>query len=361
MTKKKLPILFIMLSMMISISPSLLPEQNQKAAEEWWYIPFPQPFNPEGFENSLGFIRVKGNKFVDEGGNPILFQGVNISDPDKLEKNGHWDKNHFKVIKDWGANIVRIPIHPIAWRERGMEGYFALLDQAVIWANDLGLYLIVEWHCCGNLVSGLFHHPMHQTTKQETYQFWKSMSFRYKDISALAFYEIFNEPTVFNGQLGSMPWTEWKTINEEIISIIFAHDRKKIPLVAGFNWAYDLKPVKDAPVARKEIGYVSHPYPQKTFRPYEPNWERDFGFVADTYPLFATELGFMAADDPGAHIPVISDEEYGRAIIRYFKKKGISWTAWCFDPDWPPQLIADWDYTPTKQGAFFRKVMKEGN
>jgi endoglucanase len=65
----------------------------------------------------------------------------------------------------------------------------------------------------------------------------------------------------------------------------------------------------------------------------------------------------MAGDDPGAHIPVISDVDYGRRITAYFEKKGVSWTAWCFDPDWPPQLISDWDYTPTTQGAFFRDYM----
>ena len=46
------------------------------------------------------------------------------------------------------------------------------------------------------------------------------------------------------------------------------------------------------------------------------------------------------------------------AILAYFEKKGISWTAWCFDPDWPPQLISDWDYTPTQQGAFFKAYMQ---
>ena len=65
----------------------------------------------------------------------------------------------------------------------------------------------------------------------------------------------------------------------------------------------------------------------------------------------------MAAEDPGSHIPVISDEKYGRIIINYFKKKGISWTVWNFDPDWPPQMISDWNYTPTTQGAFFKNIM----
>jgi len=50
-------------------------------------------------------------------------------------------------------------------------------------------------------------------------------------------------------------------------------------------------------------------------------------------------------------------EEYGRRILAYFEKRGVSLTAWCFDLDWAPQLNSDWDYTPTTQGAFFRTYM----
>jgi endoglucanase len=360
MKLKNSAVILLSILWIVSAATFVFSQHDQGDSFEWWNIPYPKTFVSDGFQNTLSFIHVENNKFVDEQGNRILFKGVNISDPDKLEKNGYWNKNHFQVIKDWGSNIVRIPVHPVAWRERGKDEYFKLLDQAVIWASELGLYLIIEWHSIGNLVTGLFQHPIYETTKQETLNFWRSIAFRYRNVSTVAFYEIFNEPTVFNGQLGPMTWPEWKKINEDIITIIFAHDRKVIPLVAGFNWAYDLKPVKDDPIEMGGIGYVSHPYPQKTSAPFEKNWEKDFGFVADTYPLFATEFGFMSAGDPGAHIPVISDEEYGKAIIDYFNKKGISWTVWCFDPDWPPQLISDWKYTPTKQGEFFRKAMKEG-
>ncbi len=34
---------------------------------------------------TLPLITVKGNKFVDPQGNPVLFRGLAISDPDKLE------------------------------------------------------------------------------------------------------------------------------------------------------------------------------------------------------------------------------------------------------------------------------------
>ena len=325
---------------------------------DWWYVPYPQPFDFSSVETDLSFIHVEGNRFVDGHGKVVIFRGVNISDPDKIEKNGRWSKAHFEVIKDWGANIIRVPVHPVAWKGRGKEAYFELLDQAVVWASELGLYMIIEWHGIGNLNSEVFQHPMHETTKAETFAFWRAIAHRYAGVPTIAFYELFNEPTLNNGQLGEMSWAEWKELNEEMIHIIFAHDQNVVPLVGGFNWAYELRYVREDPVDATNIAYVTHPYPMKTTEPFEVNWERDFGYVAETYPVFATEIGFMAAEDPGAHIPVIADEEYGRRITAYFDRKGISWTVWNFDPDWPPQMISDWQYTPTVQGAFFREIMQ---
>jgi endoglucanase len=325
---------------------------------DWWDIPYPETFDASRIRQPMSFIRVEGNSFVDEGGNAVVFQGVNISDPDKLEKDGYWNKHHFEVIKEWGADIVRVPVHPIAWKGRGEAAYFELLDQAVEWASELGLYLIIEWHAIGNLETGVFQHPMHQTSESETYQFWRGIAHRYAGVPTIAFYELFNEPTTYRGQLGTISWQEWKEINEQIIGIIYAHDTRVIPLVGGFDWAYELRSVGTDPIEAEGIGYVSHPYPMKVPQPWEENWERDFGYVADTYPVFATEIGFMSGDAPGAHVPVISDETYGRRVTEYFSRKGISWTAWCFDPDWPPQLISDWEYTPTQQGAFFKAYMQ---
>ena len=356
--KKNSTCLVVMCSIAI-LAPGLLAitGEAKSSGGGWWDIPYPEPFDASKIETTLQFIHVEGNRFVDEDGNTRTFQGVNISDPDKLERDGYWSKAHFQVIKDWGANLVRVPVHPIAWKGLGKVEYFKLLDQAVIWASELGLYLNIEWHGIGNLETEVFQHPMHYTTRQETYNFWRDVSHRYAGIPAVAFYELFNEPTTYRGQLGRISWAEWKAINEQMIGIIFAHDTKVIPLVGGFDWAYELRSVGENPIDFEGIGYVSHPYPMKAPQPWEENWEKDFGYVADTYPLMAAEIGFMAADQPGAHIPVIADEEYGRRILAYFETKGISWTAWCFDPDWPPQLISDWDYTPTAQGTFFREYM----
>ncbi len=148
---------------------------------------------------------------------------------------------------------------------------------------------------------------------------------------------------------------------EDLIGIVRANDPDTIPLVGGLDWAYDLTGVREDPVRAEGIAYVAHPYPQKRDQPWEPKWQETWGFVADTYPVFATELGFMSADGPGAHVPVIADETYGRAVVDFFEARGISWAPWVFDPQWSPQLIQNWDFEPTVQGRFFRDEMRRLN
>ena len=194
-----------------------------------WKRPVP---NPKA--KALSLIRVEGNKFVNKEGKTILFRGLSISDPDKIERQGHWNKAHFEKVKEMGAMIVRIPVHPVAWRERTPEKYLELLDQAVEWCTDLGMYIIIDWHSIGNLEMELFQNPMYNTSKQETYQFWRTIAQHFKGNNTIAFYEIFNEPTTYRGQLGTITWAEWKGINEKIIDLIRSYDNETIPAGSRF-------------------------------------------------------------------------------------------------------------------------------
>jgi endoglucanase len=309
----------------------------------------PPVVNPKA--KALPLIRVQGNKFVTPDGKTILFRGMSISDPDKIERQGHWNKSHFEQVKKTGAMIVRIPVHPVAWRERTPEKYLQLLDQAAEWCTDLEMYIIIDWHSIGNLGMELFQNPMYNTSKPETYEFWRTIAQHFRGNNTVAFYEIFNEPTIYRGELGSMSWAEWKKINENIISLIRAFDIETIPLVAGFDWAYDLSPLRDDPVNAEGIGYVTHPYSNKRSQPWEPKWEEDFGFAADRYPVVATEFGlFTNPGEPG-------HEDYGNRIIKYLEGRGISWMCWVFDPEWGPQLLKSWNYDLTEKGVFFSKAM----
>ena len=340
------------------------------SAGQWWERPYPVRFDPKSLSAAQSQLSVRGNHIANAEGEQVILRGVSIADPDKLTFDGEWSRALFEEIANWGANAVRLPIHPLPWRRRGKDWYLSRVDEAVRWANGLQLYLIIDWHSIGNLKTEMFQHPMYETTATETAAFWRSIAFRYKDVPTLAVYELFNEPTdnfIGNGSgsLGKVTWHEWAGMMEDLVDLIRGYNPSAIPLVAGLDWAYDLTPVRNAPLRREGVAYAIHPYPQKE-KPKRPSptafrtlWQKKWGFVAERHPLIATEWGWARSNEQGAHVPAVHDQAfYGRTLVDFMAKRGISWTAWCLDPDWAPTLITNWDYELSEQGAFIKSVLQ---
>jgi endoglucanase len=353
--KTKIWMLAVTLLLGCSLAAAQTPDTaKSKKYHDWWNDRTPgEPLKGPDAKKLL-LISVRGNRFVDPQGDPVLFRGVSISDPDKIMNQGHWNRDLFVHVQQMGAHLVRIPVHPIAWRERTPQRYLALLDQAVGWCTELGMYVDIDWHSIGNLELGLFQDPMYETSMAETFNFWRIISRHFAGHNTVAFYELYNEPTSFVNQLGPVSWEQWKRTNEELIAVIRAFDGEKIPLVAGFDWAYDLTPLHESPIHAEGIGYVTHPYPMKRSKPWEPKWDEDFGFAAGRFPIIATEIGYQS--DEATHP---ENAGYGPAITKYLESRGISWVAWVFDPEWEPSLIRSWDsYALTPQGEFFKEAMQ---
>ena len=340
-----------LLSLIICIGSAA--DDAAPAQKHWWQggrWHRPEP-NPKA--KLLPLISVKENRFVEPDGGPVLLRGVSIADPDVLETQGNWKKELFAAVKDLGANVVRLPVHPAAWRERTSQGYLELLDQAVDWCTDLGLYVIIDWHSIGNLTSGMFQSPMYETSIPETLGFWRTISLHFRGNNTVAFYELFNEPTHFSGMLGTQSWTQWRELNEEMIGVIRFSDKETIPLVAGFDWAYDLDMLHYDPVRAEGIGYVTHPYANKRSQPWEPKWEENFAFAAHTYPVIATEWGFGLRDGE-----TVDDNHYGNRLTRFLEQHNISWVAWCFDPSWGPRMLKSFDgYQLNGFGEFVKEAL----
>ena len=303
----------------------------------------------------LDYITVKGNKFVNQNDSQMIFRGVAIADPYKIVEDEQWNRKHFYAIKKWGANIVRIPVHPESYRSLGEEAYFKLLDQAVHWCEEYEMYVILDWHSIGNLKAEKFESDGQATNFKETQSFWDHASKRYCGNPTIAFYELFNEPSVNFGKYGDCTWAQWKLIVEQIIDTIRANDKRTIPLVAGFDWAYDLQDAGRAPISRENIAYVTHPYPGKSEPPREAHWEEHFGFLAKRFPIFATETGFYHQGEDEHFVD--ADGSFRGGILKYLDQKQISWCAWVFDPDFSPALIKGYDYVPTKSGVFFKNAL----
>lgn len=367
---KKCLILFVAVALVTAVWPAIADDQAASGqTPSWWHIPYPDRFDTALLNNDQSLISVKGNRFFDSQGVEFQFRGVSIADPYKLDFQGHWNQALFEELQRWGVNSVRLPIHPLAWRNKGAKWYFDRIDEAVVWANALDMYLVIDWHSIGNLEAEMFQHPMYVTSRVETFNFWKGIAHRYLNVPTIAVYELFNEPTdnfvgAGAGSLGKAPWANWRDIQEDLIDLVYIYDKSAIPLIAGFNWAYDLSEIADNPIRREGIAYAIHPYPQKvkpdknTQTSYFELWQQQWGYVADNYPMIATELGWAKEDEYGAHVPVINnDGSYGPNIVTFMEDRHISWMVWNFDPEWGPTMIKDWDFTPTSQGRFFKEVM----
>ena len=316
----------------------------------------PAPADPA--TPAMSRISVEGNHFVNAEGDSIVFRGLCCSDPVKLLGDSMWNERYFDEMADWGANIVRFAIHPSWLNEVGWDRAFELYDQGVEWARERQMYVILDWHSIGNLRDEHFTSDMYITSLDETIRFWQAAARRYKDEPTVALYEIFNEPTCQQPGLGEMSWGEWRQVQEQIIDSIRVIQPDAVCLCAGFNWAYDLTPVGADPIQRPGIAYVAHPYPMKRTENWEQNWQADYGYLADTYPVVCTEIGYCHEDDRGSHIPVIWGDDYGPAITSFLDARGISFTIWCFDPHWAPMLIDDWDFTLTTEGKYFKPYLQ---
>jgi len=268
-----------------------------------------------------------------------------------------WNENYFQVMASWGATILRVPILPSMIKIYGMENILTILDQAITWAGENKIYVIIDFHSYGSIAENWYNNtPVYTTNKQDWLNFWDTISRRYANNDIVAFYELFNEPANPAWPPTKAMWVTWKGVAEQAISLIRANDPNKIILVGGLNSAYNLSFVADAPIAFDNIGYTTHPYSQYTYLP----WDDAFGKLSDKYAVFATELGYQD-DKPGYENTMVGNKLYSQAIIDYLEEHHISWTAWVFDDQWWPSLLLDKYFRPSASGEYFRSRLLEAN
>ncbi len=369
-------IIIAAVTIIISCSSNNVADNNVKT------VTYPHEFN------------TSENLIVDESGNETVFKGVSIENPillshsfqDKatmgpfyFDQYLEWNESIFQTISQFGATIVRLPVHPATWRVHGQVDCLAILDEAIAWATKYKFYVILDFHSVGYPLTGDFepnfaegYGELFPTAQPEMLSFWSIVSEHYKNNKTVAFYELYNEPVypsfasaVYTQQ--TTQWNNWKTFSEEIIDTIRAHDQSATVIVGGLNWTYDLSYLSLNPsnaVNRSNVIYSVHPYPGS--RVYADSsvadWDLIFGNESASYPIFVTEFGFLSDDInsvPYYEGLFVGDTLYRDAIKSYLTNKRISWTAWCFSPYTWPKLLQDKNYTLTDAGSFVTQWMQE--
>jgi hypothetical protein len=314
------------------------------------------------FPPEYKFLRVQGNHIVDMNDKTVILKGLNTTYISVLKQEGHWNEDYFNQMSLWGAKLIRLAVNPGSYRASGKESTLLDIDQAVVWAKKYDMYIMIDWHCIGNPVSGVFQYPEDGTTKAEMKEFWGAVAQRYKKEPCVAFYEIFNEAASMSyAGGGSLSWDTWKNFCDEVIDAIYAENPNAIPVVGGLDWSYNFRDAAGSPMRNKGVAFAAHPYPGHAAQPWEQNWENDFGFMADKYPVILTEFGY---DPNDIILPSVykADDDYGRRILAFAASHGMSWTAFVFynGAGWPMHLFIDWaTYAPTTAGAFFKAKLLE--
>lgn len=301
---------------------------------------------------TLGPLHVSGSEIVDANNAAVILKGVNIADPYYLDKaDAKFNESLFSTLKDWKVKVVRVPVHPGAWI--GVPNYAELyLDPLVEWCRKYGMYVILDWHAIGNPVSGTeeiqsweydptwasVYHPVYESDLTYAKQALANWAERYQ-AKPWVIYEIFNEPAITGP---AYTWAQWKIKAEELVDAVRAKNSQALVLVSGLCWTSDLRDVGSNPIARDNIVYAVHCYPNSS-QPWETYW----GYLKPSFPLLVTEWGYPISG-------LGTQEDYGAPLLSNLQGKGVGWTAWCFHPTWLPNMLQGWDYQLTDFGKFVK-------
>lgn len=334
----------------------------------------------------LPFLKINKGSIVDETGKPVMLKGVALGGwlmmegymlcgrniPEKEFKEsfekalGKEALNDFtrsfrdtfireediRTIKDWGANCVRIPFNyrliefedrPFSLNDEGLN----YLDRAIRWCEKYGLYCILDMHAAPGAQNPDWHSDcarepqfFSDSFNQDRYlRLWYFLADRYKDVSAVAGYDVLNEPVVKLRQEA-----EVKNLYQKVTSEIRDADKKHIIFLEGTGWAVRLKflgkPMDD------NTAYSIHVYIPTEFtfnwdvglhypgKCYKIMWNKNtLDALAKPYrrlidkrgvPLYVGEFGVNCRDGYYGELQWVKD------VLYIFEKHHFHWTYWTY-------------------------------
>ena len=317
-------------------------------------------------------LKVAGNQLLNSNGQPARLRGVNCASLEwSSEGDGHILKTVEVAVKDWHANLIRLPLSQDRWfgkapeQKDGGAGYRALVRQLADFCSTNNAYILLDlhWSDAGEWGKDIGQHNLSDTN---SIAFWKDIAPVYKDNPAVLF-DLYNEPS-------HISWDQWfkggritetiehtnTTLTYEsvgmpaLVNAIRSTGAKNVIVASGINWAYEVDGILEGRQLSDPTGngvvYAVHPYPHEykgRGRETIAQWIARMEPFARKLPIIATEFGSMESKWPFPKAWNYNDEKWNQAMIDVLEAHHWNWTAWDFHPAAWPCLISDWDYTPT--------------
>jgi endoglucanase len=330
-------------------------------------------------------LKVTGTQLLNSAGQTVRLRGVNCAGLEwASDGDGHTLKTVEVAVKEWHANLIRLPLSQDRWFGKAPEqkddgaAYRALVRQVVDFCSAHNAYIMLDLHWSDAGVWGQ-NIGQHNLPDENSVIFWKDIAPVYRDNPAVLF-DLYNEPSRikwdqwFNG--GPMTETDQKTkvkLTYESVGLpaLFAAIRstgaKNVIVAGGSNWAYDVSGIRPdrqiADPAGNGVIYAVHPYPHK-FEGFGletiAQWAARMEAFGQTFPFIVAEFGSIEKWWPLPKDWNYNDEKWNREMLRVLEAHHWNWTAWDFHPTAMPSLISDWNYTATPEfGVWVREALAE--
>jgi endoglucanase len=251
------------------------------------------------------FVTVKGKQFISPSGGPMLLKGINLgnwllpegymfkfksaSSPRLIHavinqlvgedearrfwasyRDNYITREDIRFIKAAGFNSVRIPFNYRLFVTEGenvkLEGPgYELLDRAVGWCKQEGLYVVLDMHAApggqtGDNIDDSWGYPFLFESRESqdlTARIWQALARRYSDEPAVIGYDLLNEPIAhffdashFNPRLEPL----YKRLVAEIREV----DKNHVIFLGGAQWNSNFKVF--GPPFDARLAYTFHKY-----------------------------------------------------------------------------------------------------
>ncbi len=328
-------------------------------------------------------LEVKGNKIVKQGTDEmVVLRGVNVPSMDwGMAENLY--ESMTMVYDCWGANLIRLPIHPKYWKDGSIwdgknltkEQYQKYIDDMVKAAQARGKYIILDCH-------------RYVMPQQDDLDMLKELAVKYGNNSAVLF-GLLNEPhdikpTDIEKPTMEDQWEVWYNGgqiivggeevtaigHQQLLNEIRALGANNICIAGGLSWAFDISGLADGYNGRENgyrlidtaeghgVMYDSHAYPVKGTK---SSWDTIIGPVRRVAPILIGEWGWDSSDNNISGGDCTSDI-WMNQIMNWMDDTDnqydgipLNWTAWNLHMKSSPRMISSWDYKTTAYNGTYIK------
>ena len=335
-------------------------------------------------------LMVSGNKIVTaSGGCPVFFKGADVP---SLEWTNTGDPSTAGIIKsvqttmDWGGNFIRLPLNQDRWLGQACgasaSSYQAIVDSIVNTISGRNCWVLLDLHWSdmgtwggGNVCGASGTNGEHDMPDDNSTAFWASLAAHYANNPAVLF-DLYNEPggcSTSKLTANAAGWSLWRWGGsawgdgnyhspgmQGLVTTVRATGARNIIFAGGINWAFDLSGLPaygqwlTDTAGTDGIAYATHIYPfkQANYGCALSCWSAAVpSSVYSTHAVVVTEFGENSGqpDTTGA---------WPLSVCSWAEQYCQGWVAWCMHDSATPNLISDWNYTPTSwYGAVIKPRM----